>query len=237
MSQTAPPAAPEPLVIASPAVEASPEHAKRPYEPQPLKTPSPLWRAVKWPLHGILKGIYHIGTFFSKRRGLALILLAVLVLGGGFGWYRSTHPGTSAKGVSAPTATFAPVSPFTVSYYSAGLPPLSNGAIHILHAHQAYDATELFAALAPSFKQTLDQNQVTQADLQTELDSEKKAGLQYEQFIYTGGYYYPNNTGGNFTVQALVKENGQETLRTWYILVDANDQVIYFEDLSYSPSS
>lgn len=237
-----PPSQPSPDPAATPAPEAlpalpAPAPAPRSrYEPEPPKPPSPIWRAVKWPLRQFFKLLYLLVSA-ARRHRIATVLTIVLlaVLGGvAYGAYQYTHP----TGALGPTSSGQPAqgsgangssAPFTIISQQPPLLPAS--IIHWLHGHKVFDAREMWSSLSSQAQGSLQQQGVTMQTLQSQLDREKSAGLSYDQYIYTGGFAPPGNNA-NFTVQVIVSQNGQSIVRTWYFIVDPNGQIVVPLDIN-----
>jgi|GEM_PF-1439396 hypothetical protein len=232
-----PPAQPEPKPLApeestSAVVVAEPRRPR--YEPEPVKRPSRFWRAVKWPIRKLLKAIYLAGRAIRRHRIIALVVLAILLLGGGgyFAYHVTQRSGPVAIFGNPGTASQNGTSntPFTI-IISSSLPPLSPGVIDWLHAHKTYNGQELWDALSPALQASLKQQGITESTVQGQLNRQRQQGIAYDQFIYTGGYLAPNGTA-NYTVQVVISVNGQQSELTWYFVVDPNNQILAFQDLT-----
>jgi hypothetical protein len=218
-----PPAAPPPEPTPAPASH---------YEPEPPKRPSAFWRAVKWPLRKFFKLLYFVGRGARRHRVAAVLTIIVLAALGGatFGLYQYTHPTrTASQTPSGQTAGGDSNVPFTVITQQPPVLPAS--VIHWLHGHKVFDAHEMWNSLSPQAQDNLKLQNVTEQDLQSQLNQEKAAGLHYDEYIYTGGFAPPGNDA-NFTVQVVVTHDGQSTIRTWYFVVDPNGQIIVPLDIN-----
>lgn len=222
--------------LATPPAPLAPTPAPGPrYEPEPPKRPSAFWRVLKWPLRKFFKLVYYVGSVARRHRLATVLTLAFLVaLGGtGYGLYYYTHPTRAfvpfSSGQTAQTPASGSNAPFTI--ISQQPPTLPTSVIHWLHGHKVFDAHEMWNSLSPQAQANLEQQNITEQALQTQLDQEKAAGLTYDEYIYTGGFAPPGGDA-NFTVQVIVIQNGQSTVRTWYFVVDPNGQIIVPLDIN-----
>lgn len=231
-----PPPSPQPgseqTVTPTPAASPEPTPARTPhYEPEPPKRQTAFWRALKWPLRKFFKLLYFVGRAARRHRVAAVLTVLVLAALGGatFGLYQYTHP--SSRTGQAPTGSTAGQSnvPFTIINQQPPVLPAS--VIHWLHGHQAFDAHEMWNSLSPQAQDNLKLQNVSEQDLQSQLNQEKAAGLHYDEYIYTGGFSPPGNDA-NFTVQVIVTHDGQSTVRTWYFVVNPNGQIVVPLDIN-----
>jgi hypothetical protein len=232
-----PPAQPDPEPLAPEESAVAVAVPQRPrYEPEPPRRPSPFWRAVKWPIRKFFKALYLIGRSIRRHRIIALIALVILLAVGAVGGYfvyqtnqRSTSTAVFSTGAPG-NAGSSVQAPFTI-IVSSSLPPLSSGVVDWLHAHKTYNAQELWSALSPQLQAALKQQGVTEATVQSQFKQQQSQGISYEQFIYTGGYLAPDGTA-NYTVQVVISNGRQSQELTWYFEVDANNQILVFQDLT-----
>jgi hypothetical protein len=201
---------------------------RRTYEPEPPNKPSAFWRAVKWPLRQLFKAIYLTGAAANRHRVVAAIVLVVLLLlgGGTYAVYHVTHPNTPAHQPGHVIVPYGGKVPFTLN--TAAAPPLPPAVITFLQGNQSFKAQEVMSTLSPQIQQS-----VSASDLQAQLDSFRNQGLVFEQFIYSGGYSYPDGTS-SYTIQVVIGQKGHTgfQIRTWYVVVDGAGQIINQQDLT-----
>ncbi len=229
-----PPSSQEP----QPPAEVAPAHDAPPptYTPEPLKKSSRFWRIVKWPLHQLLKGIYLAGSFINRHRIIsliALVLVAAMVTGGVL-TYRALNPDhgqTASGGASGTGDVNVPDTPFTV--VNGAQIPLSNGVVLWLHGTKTYNAQELWNGMSTQYQAAFQLQGGTQSDLQQTLDTFRTQGLKFDEYVVAGSFQFPDGTA-TYTVEAIVHENAQRGILTWYFKTDPTGQIISFQDLSQS---
>jgi hypothetical protein len=230
-SQDSPPGTPLPAV-------ATPEQNTPPPPPQysfePLRRPSRFWRIVKWPLRQALKGIYLVGSTVARHRIISLIVLVAIaaMVAGGVLTYRAFNPerpAVSGDLNGGAGGGVIPDTPFTVTN-GAQLPP-SNGVLLWLHGTKTYNAKELWNGMSAQYQAVYEAQGSSPDDLQTTLDSFRKQGLKFDQFIVAGSFQFPDGTA-TYTVEVVVHENTQRGIFTWYFKTDPTGQIISFRDIS-----
>lgn len=214
------------LIPQPPAPE--PERPKYVYEYVPPKQPW-VWRAVKWPVRKFFKGLILTGSAAKRHKIVALVILALLIgaVGATYGVYWATHPETSQRQVTNGTANAPgaqqPETPFTIINSSA--PPLSPGVIHWLHAWKTHDGQEAWNALSATTQTNYQAQGIDESVVQTRLNQDRDQGMVYEQFIYTGGYFYPDGSS-NYTVEVVERlPSGGHAIATWIFLVGSDDTI------------
>jgi len=224
------------LIPQPPAPE--PERPKYVYEYVPPPQPR-AWRAVKWPLRQFFKGLILTGSAAKHHKNVTLVILALLIAGAGatYGVYRATHPplpvpasasgGTSASGAGG---SALPETPFTV--VNSAAPPLSPAVIQWLHAWKTHDGKEAWDALSPTTQQGFEAQGVDESAVQQRLDQDRVQGIEYDQFIYSGGYFYPDGSS-NYTVEAIQRmPTGGHTILTWIFVVDPSGGIVVASSLN-----
>ena len=208
-----------------------PERPKYVYEYVPPAQPR-AWRAVKWPLRQLFKGLYLTGSDAKRHWMVTLVILALLIGGVGatYGIYRATHPATTtasaAGGTNAGTTggSALPETPFTV--VNAAAPPLSSSVIQWLHAWKTHNGQEAWNALSPTTQSGFKAQGVDESAIQQRLDQDRAQGIEYDQFIYSGGYFYPDGSS-NYTVEAIQRmPTGGHTILTWIFVVDPSGGIV-----------
>lgn len=192
----------------------------------------PKWaRAIKWPLHQLLKGIYLSATTIKAHRITSLVVFALVagLLGSGAVVYSATHPApTSHAGTPASTAHM-PETPFT---YSIAQPaPIPSSVINWLHGHKTFNAQELWSVLDTQAHQSFTQQGLDEKGLANRLAQEKASGLQFQQFIQTGGYVLPDGSA-NYSVQVVEVQGNQQAVLSWYFVVDQSGLIAGAYDLT-----
>lgn len=227
----------------SPAAQPSPQTdlvappatpATKAYEPEPLRKQSRVWRAVKWPLRQVIKGIYLplSAARRHKRATLLTLLFLVLAAAGTFGVYRATHLDTApARSAVSSGLPAQPETPFTIT--SAAQPAVPTSVIHALHGYKVNDAHEFFGAMSPQFKGFLNSIGRGEAQFQAAFDQRKQAGVTFQQFIYTGGFVAAG--GGYFTFTVVLDQGGQLAEVPLYFAVDQTGLISYYAALAQSP--
>jgi hypothetical protein len=228
-----PPSSHEP----QPPAEVAPSHdapPPPPYTPEPLRRPSRFWRVVKWPIRQVLKGIYLVGSFINRHRIISLIVLLAIaaMVTGGILTYRALNPdhthGT-ASNTSGSGNVIIPDTPFTV--VNGAQIPLSNGVVLWLHGTKTYNAQELWNGMSTQYQAAFQLQGGTQADLQQTLNTFRTEGLKFDEYVVAGSFQFPDGTT-TYTVEAVVHENAQRGILTWYFKTDPTGQILSFQDLS-----
>jgi hypothetical protein len=215
------------LIPQPPAPE--PERPKYVYEYVPPPQPR-AWRAVKWPLRQFFKGLILTGSAAKRHKIVTLVILALLIGGAGatYGVYRATHPSTpttsaAGGGTALPPGAQQPETPFTIVNSSA--PPLSTSVIHWLHAWKTHDGQEAWNALSSTAQTNYQGQGIDETAVQQRLDQDRVQGIEYDQFIYTGGYFYPDGSS-NYTVEVIQRmPSGSHAISTWIFLVGSDNSI------------
>jgi len=218
------------LIPQPPATE--PERPKYVYEYVPPPQPR-AWRAVKWPLRQLFKGLYLTGSAAKRHKIVTLVILALLLGGAGatYGVYRATHPPTSPAtsltgGANAGTSggSALPETPFTI--VNSAAPPLSPSVIQWLHAWKTHNGQEAWNALSPTTQSGFKAQGLDESAIQQRLDQDRVQGIEYDQFIYSGGYFYPDGSS-NYTVEVIQRmPTGGHTVLTWIFVVDPSGEIL-----------
>ena len=206
--QTAPPVpyTPQAVAVAEPSSEPKPDL----YAPPPPKPQSRFWRAVKWPIRQLIKGIYLLFSAAGRHKVVTAIILGTLLLftTGGVVLYRALHPDT----VDAHITT------------QANLPPLPAGVKQWIDGFRTYNGQEAWNAMSLAGQQQAMQQGNSAEALQSSLDQAKSQGVEFQEFQYTGGYVTPDGSG-QFMVTVKAYQNGQQGLLTWFFLTDATGKI------------
>lgn len=214
------------LIPQPPAPE--PERPKYVYEYVPPPQPR-AWRAVKWPLRQLFKGLYLTGSAAKRHKIVTLVILALLIGGAGatYGVYRATHPATAtsaAGGTALPPGAQQPETPFTI--VNSAAPPLSPSVIQWLHAWKTHNGKEAWNALSATTQSGFEAQGVDESAIQQRLDQDRVQGIEYDQFIYSGGYFYPDGSS-NYTVEVIQRmPTGGHTVLTWIFVVDPGGGIV-----------
>jgi hypothetical protein len=232
-----PPAEPEPQPeapapsIATALIPQPPEPERPKYVYEYVPPPQPrAWRAVKWPLRQLFKGLYLTGSAAKRHKIVTLVILALLIGGVGatYGVYRATHPATATSaaggGTTLPPGAQQPETPFTI--VNSAAPPLSPSVIQWLHAWKTHDGKEAWNALSPTTQSGFEAQGVDEKAIQQRLDQDRVQGIEYDQFIYSGGYFYPDGSS-NYTVEVIQRmPTGGHTVLTWIFVVDPGGGIV-----------
>lgn len=216
------------------------------YQLDPPRRPSRFWAVVKWPLRQIVKAIYLTGSAANRHRAIALVMLVVLIVlgGGSYAVYQYTHPAAPARTSPGQTISGAVSNghdtPFTISNSSL---PLGTAVINFLEACKKGDAQELAANTAPLTQVggTLfngRQGTFSASDWPSLIQFFQSHGILFQQFIYNGGYLYPDGNAG-YTVEAVVGLSNQPGILvwTWYFTVGIDGHITSWQDLTPSPQA
>lgn len=198
--------------------------------PREQRSPQAWWAtAIKWPLRHLLKGVYLGAVAVKKHRVTSLVIFLLLfgLLASTVIIYQATHPARSARTPSV--VTTQPDTPFTIVTSQA--PPLPQSVINWLHGHKTYNAQELWSSLDARGQQSFTQQGLDQSGLASLLAKQKAAGLQFQQFIYTGGYVLPDGSS-NYTVEVVEHQGSASAVVTWFFQVDQSGQIAGAYDLS-----
>jgi hypothetical protein len=206
--QTAPPVpyAPQAVAVAEPPSAPHPDL----YAPPPPKPQSRFWRAVKWPIRQAIKGIYLLFSAAGRHKVVTAIILGILLLftTGGVVLYRALHPDTLDAHITA----------------QANLPPLPAGVKQWIDGFRTYNGQEAWDAMSLAGQQQAMQQGSSAEALKSSLDQAKSQGVEFQQFVYTGGYVAPDGSG-QFMITVKAFQNGQQGLLTWFFLTDATGKV------------
>jgi hypothetical protein len=198
---------------------------------------SPAWKAIKWPLRHLIKGIYLTGNAAKNHRRSAIAFtLVVLLLGlAGYGVYTYTHPpittGMSSGGDASGAIGGAQdnTAPFTV--IAGTQPPLAPGVLQWLHAYKTFNGDELWNSLSPGYQAQLAQQGVKSDQLRQGMVEEKNQGVGFDEFIYTGGYLSPDGLQ-HYTVEAVETQGDKKAILTWFFMTDSNGKIAMWRDLT-----
>lgn len=206
--QTAPPVPYNPQAVAV-AEPPSPPHPDL-YAPPPPKPQSRFWKAVKWPIRQAIKGIYLLFSAAGRHKVVTAIILGTLLLftTGGVVLYRALHPDT----VDAHITT------------QANLPPLPAGVKQWIDGFRTYNGQEAWDAMSLAGQQQAIQQGNSAEALQSQLDQLKSQGVEFQEFVYTGGYVAPDGSG-QYMVTAKGTQNGQSGVLTWFFLTDPTGKI------------
>jgi hypothetical protein len=204
--QPAPPAPYAPQAVA----EAPPEPKPDLYAPPAPKPQSRFWKAVKWPIRQAIKGIYLLFSAAGRHKIATTLIVAVLLLFtlGGVTIYRALHPDT----IDAHITT------------QANMPPLATGVKQWVEGFHTYNGQEAWNALSPQAQQQAMQQGDSAAGLQSSLDQAKSQGVEFPEFVYTGGFVNTDGTG-QFMITAKVAQNGQQGVLTWFFQTDPTGKI------------
>ena len=228
-----PPSSPPALSSLAPVAVLTPTPApSAPYEPASRPKQSRFWRAVKWPLRKLFKGLYLPGRTARQHRGFTITILVLLVLAiATYGVYRATHPETPpAQG--AVSGSQVPDSNILMT----PRPPLPLVIAQALHGFESHNAHELFKNFSPAFQQYLAGQGESEAQLQSEFDQDRQQGITFLQFLYTGGRL--NADGSSYyTVEMIVQlgKDGPLSAATFYFAVDPTGRISFFRQLPQTP--
>jgi hypothetical protein len=180
------------------------------YAPPPPKPQSRFWRAVKWPIRQAIKGIYLLFSAAGRHKVVTAIILGTLLLftTGGVVLYRALHPDT----VDAHITT------------QANLPPLPAGVKQWIDGFRTYNGQEAWDAMSLAGQQQAMQQGNSAEALQSQLDQLKSEGVEFQEFVYTGGYVAPDGSG-QYMVTAKGTQNGQSGVLTWFFLTDPTGKI------------
>lgn len=162
-----------------------------------------LWRGVKWPLRKLLLGAYLAGDGI-RRRPLVALSVGALALA------------AILTGTAVVVATRPPAPPVVVEQSTP--PPLPASVLRYLRARQRFDAAEMWAAYDASGHSDL---KMSEAQLQTMLDQQRKAGLTITRYVYSGGFSAPDGTT-RASIEVYTTEHGHASVATWYFVVGAD---------------
>lgn len=222
---------PQPPEVAASQPDASPPPS---YTPEPLKQPSRFWRVVKWPIRQVLKGIYLLGSVVNRHRTMRWIALLVIVATavGGVLTYRALNTGQGKLSGNTPSTSGSatiPDTPFTIAN-GAQIPP-SNGVLLWLHGTKTYNAGEIWNSMSQQYQDAIQQAGNTQSGLQETLNGWRDQGLKFDEFIIAGSFAFPDGSIA-YTVEAVIHEDQQRGILTWYFKTDPSGQVFSFRDLT-----
>jgi hypothetical protein len=162
---------------------------------------------------------------------MALILVGLL--GSGLIVFRATHPAARSYASATATGPYSGDAPFTVVQATA--PTLPPSVISWMQGHQTFDAQEIWSSFSAREQQSLSQQGTTESALQDQLNQIKQQGVQFTEFIYSGGYHMPDGTA-HYTIEVVYSQGGQVGILTYYFLVDANGKIATFVNLTPQPS-
>jgi hypothetical protein len=206
--QAAPPVpyAPQAVAVAEAPSEPKPDL----YAPPPPKPQSRFWKAVKWPIRQAIKGIYLLFSAAGRHKVTTAIILGTLLLftTGGVVLYRALHPDT----VDAHITT------------QANLPPLPTSVKQWLEGYRTFNGQEAWNAMSLQGQQLRMQQGGSEETLQAELDQFKSQGVEFQEFVYTGGYVIDGGAG-QYMVTAKGTQNGQSGVITWFFLTDPTGKI------------
>lgn len=199
------------------------------YAPEPPKQQPPFWRAIKWPLRQIIKGIYLTGVLAKRHRVVAVIVLAVvLVLAlSGYAAYQVVQQQEIAREQGNLTASinlaYAP---------NASHLPLS--VLHFLHSQQTFNAQEEWTTLSQSMRSTIQQQGGSVSAIQQNLDQARTNGLKIDRFVSSGGYTDPDTSVSHYTVEAYAELGGARKVLTWFFVVNSAGAIDNVQNLTPS---
>jgi hypothetical protein len=206
--QTAPPVpyTPQAVAVAEPP---SPPHPDL-YAPPPPKPQSRFWRAVKWPIRQAIKGIYLLFSAAGRHKVVTAIILGTLLLftTGGVVLYRALHPDTLDTHITM----------------QANLPPLPASVKQWLEGYRTFNGQEAWNAMSLQGQQLRMQQGGSEEMLQAELDQFKSQGVEFQEFVYTGGYVIDGGAG-QYMVTMKGTQNGQSGEATWFFLTDPTGKI------------
>jgi len=218
--QTATPAlyASQAVAVAAPPSEPKPDL----YAPPPPKPQSRFWKAVKWPIRQAIKGIYLLFSAAGRHKITTAIILATLLLFtlGGVTIYRALHPDTLDAHITT----------------QANLPPLPASVKQWIEGFRTYNGHEAWNALSLQGQQLRMQQGSSEESLQSAMDQLKSQGVEFQQFVYTGGYVAPDGSG-QYMVTAKGTQNGQSGVITWFFLTDSTGKIGFVADTTPQSSS
>jgi hypothetical protein len=193
-------------VVAEPPSEPKPDL----YAPPPPKPQSRFWKAVKWPIRQAIKGIYLLFSAAGRHKITTAIIVATLLLFtlGGVTIYRALHPDTIDTHITT----------------QANLPPLPVGVKQWIEGYRTFNGQEAWSALSVGGQQIEMQRGNSAEGLQNLLDQYKSQGVEFQEFLYTGGYVAPNGSG-QYMVTAKGTQNGQQGVLTWFFLTDSTGKI------------
>lgn len=210
------------------------------------RPPSQPWwaRAIKWPIHQLLKGIYLGAVAAKQNRVTALIIVLLLagLLGSGAIVYGATHPTTPATTQSGRTPTTSPA-PGTqgntsgaplVPYLTAQPSPLPSCVEHWMHGHQTFNGHELWTCMDAQAQQAYTQQGLDENGLSQRMAQYKSAGVVYQQFIYTGGFVLPDGSG-NYEVEVIMAQGGASQVLRWVFQTDTQGLIAQAYSASSAP--
>jgi hypothetical protein len=206
--QAAPPVpyAPQAVAVAEPPPAPLPDL----YAPSPPKPQSRYWKAVKWPVRQAIKGIYLLFSAAGRHKVATTVIVAILLLFtlGGVTIYRALHHDT----IDAHITT------------QANLPPLPASVKQWIEGYRTFNGQEAWNALSPQGQQLRMQQGGSKETMQASLDRLKATGVEFQEFVYTGGYVTPDGSG-QFMVTAKGVEKGAPGVITWFFLTDPTGKI------------
>jgi hypothetical protein len=204
--QPAPPVSYDPQAVSV----AEPPPAPDLYAPPPPKPQAPFWKAVKWPIRQAIKGIYLLFSAAGRHKVATTVVVAVLLLFtlGGVTIFRALHPDT----IDAHITT------------QANLPPLATGVKQWIDGFHTYNGQEAWNALSLQAQQQAMQQGDSAEGLQSSLDQAKSQGVEFSDFVYTGGFV-DSDGSGQYMITAKSVQNGQQGVLTWFFQTNPTGKI------------